>query len=133
MTVLAERDRLGVKPGKLYIDGEWTDASDGGTWEQVNPATNEVVTTFAVGSAADVDKAVRAARRAFDEGPWPRLHAKDRKAMLNRLVTLISDHGEELNRLQTLENGMPVAFSSMAVVSSAMAAGIFDQHAGWVV
>jgi len=132
MTVLAERDRLGVKPGRLYVDGAWCDASDGGTWEQVNPATNEVVTTFAVGSAADVDRAVRAARRAFDEGPWPRMHAKDRKAILQRLVSLISDHGEELNRLQTLENGMPVAFSSMAVVSSAMAAAIFDHHAGWI-
>jgi aldehyde dehydrogenase (NAD+) len=91
-----------------------------------------VVTTFAVGTAEDVDRAVRAARRAFDEGPWPRLHAKDRKAILQRLVTLISDHGEELNLLQTLENGMPVAFSSLSVVSSAMAAGIFDHHAGWI-
>jgi aldehyde dehydrogenase (NAD+) len=132
MTVLTERDQLGVKPGRLYVDGSWCDSSDGGTWEQVNPATNEVVTTFAVGSAADVDRAVRAARRAFDEGPWPRMHAKDRKAILQRLVGLISDHGEELNRLQTLENGMPVAFSSMAVVSSAMAAAIFDHHAGWI-
>jgi aldehyde dehydrogenase (NAD+) len=132
MTVLPERDRLGVQPGRLYIDGQWVDASDGGTWEQVNPATNEVVTTFAVASAADVDRAVRAARRAFDEGPWPRMHARDRKAILQRLVALITDHGEELNRLQTLENGMPVAFSSMAVVSSAMAAGVFDHHAGWI-
>ncbi|MDA8356313.1 MAG: aldehyde dehydrogenase family protein [Actinomycetota bacterium] len=132
MTVLGERDRLGVKPGRLYVDGAWCDASDGGTWEQVNPATNEVVTTFAVGSADDVDRAVRAARRAFDEGPWPRMHAKDRKAILQRLVSLIADHGDELNRLQTLENGMPVSFSSMAVVSSAMAAAIFDHHAGWI-
>jgi len=132
MTVLTERDRLGVKPGRLFVDGAWCDASDGRTWEQVNPATNEVVTSFAVGSAADVDRAVRAARRAFDEGPWPRMHVKDRKALLQRLVALITDHGEELNRLQTLENGMPVAFSSMAVVSSAMAAAIFDHHAGWI-
>jgi aldehyde dehydrogenase (NAD+) len=132
MTVLGQRDRLGVKPGRLYIDGQWVEASDGGTWEQVNPATNEVVTTFAVGSAADVDRAVAAARRAFDEGPWPKMNAKDRKAILQRLVTLIADHGEELNLLQTLENAMPVAFSSMAVVSSAMAAAIFDHHAGWI-
>jgi aldehyde dehydrogenase (NAD+) len=132
MTVLEERDRLGVKPGQLFIDGVWTDASDGATWEQSNPATNEVVTTFAVGSAADVDRAVAAARKAFDEGPWPRLNAKERKAIIQRLVGLITDHGEELNRLQTLENGMPVAFSSMSVVSSEMAAAIFDHHAGWI-
>jgi aldehyde dehydrogenase (NAD+) len=130
MTVLGERDRLGVKPGRLFIDGVWEDGSE--TWDQVNPATNEVVTTFAVGTAADVDRAVGAARRAFDEGPWPRMNARDRKRVLQRLVGLIDDHGEELNRLQTLENGMPVSFSSLAVVSSAMAAAIFDHHAGWI-
>ncbi|MGO9457485.1 MAG: aldehyde dehydrogenase family protein [Acidimicrobiales bacterium] len=132
MTVLGQRDRLGVGTGRLFIDGNWSEASDGGTWEQANPATNEVVTTFAVGSAADVDRAVRAARRAFDEGPWPTMHARDRKAIMQRLVSLIDAHGEELNLLQTLENGMPVAFSSLAVVSSAMAAAIFDHHAGWI-
>ncbi len=132
MTVLDERDRLGVRPGQLFIDGKWRDASDGATFEQKNPATNEVVTTFAVATTHDVDQAVRAARRAFDEGPWPRLNARSRKAVLQRIVTLITDHGEELNRLQTLENGMPVSFSSMSVVSSAMTAGIFDHHAGWV-
>lgn len=132
MTVLEERDRLGVGPGRLYIGGEWVEASDGGTWDQVNPATNETVTTFAVGSAADVDRAVRAARQAFDEGPWPRLHARDRKAILQRLVSLITANGEELNRLQTLENGMPFAFSSMPAVSSDMASAIFDHHAGWI-
>jgi aldehyde dehydrogenase (NAD+) len=132
MTVLKERDRLGVKAGRLFINGVWCEASDGATFEQVNPATNEVVTTFAVASRDDVDRAVGAARRAFDEGPWPKLYAKDRKAILARLVDLITEHGEELNRLQTLENGMPIAFSSMAVVSSAMAAAIFDHHAGWI-
>lgn len=132
MTVLEERDRLGVRPGRLYVDGAWTDASDGGTWDQVNPATNETVTTFAVGSASDVDRAVAAARRAFDEGPWPRLHAKDRKAIMRRLVDLVVEHGDELNRLQTLENGMPLAFSSMSAVSSEMVAAIFDHHAGWI-
>ena len=132
MSVLEQRDDLGVKPGRLFIDGVWGDASDGGTWEQMNPATNEVVTTFAVGAVADVDKAVMAARRAFDEGPWPRLTAKERKKYFNRLVSLITEHGEELNQLQTLEMGMPIAFSSMSVVSSEMAAGVFDHHAGWI-
>jgi aldehyde dehydrogenase (NAD+) len=132
MTVLDQRDRLGVHPGRLFIDGQWVDASDGATWDQVNPATNEVVTRFAVGTADDVDRAVRAARRAFDEGPWPRMHARDRKAIMQRIVSLIDAHAEELNHLQTLENGMPVSFSSLSVVSAAMAAGIFDHHAGWI-
>jgi aldehyde dehydrogenase (NAD+) len=132
MSVLEHRDQLGVKPGQLFIDGAWCDASDGGTWEQMNPATNEMVTTFAIGTVADVDRAVAAARRAFDEGPWPRMTAKDRKKYFTRLVELITSHGEELNQLQTLEMGMPIAFSSMSVVSSEMAAGVFDHHGGWI-
>jgi aldehyde dehydrogenase (NAD+) len=132
ISVLEHRDRLGVQPGRLFIDGAWCDGSDGGTWEQLNPASNEVVTTFATGTVADVDRAVAAARRAFDEGPWPRLTAKERKKYFTRLVNLITEHGEELNHLQTLEMGMPIAFSSMSVVSSEMAAGVFDHHAGWI-
>jgi aldehyde dehydrogenase (NAD+) len=132
LSVLEHRDKLGVKPGQLFIDGVWCDAENGGTWEQLNPATNEVVSTFAVGSVVDVDRAVLAARRAFDEGPWPRMKAKDRKKYFNRLVELITQHGEELNQLQTLEMGMPIAFSSMSLVSSEMAAGVFDHHGGWI-
>jgi aldehyde dehydrogenase (NAD+) len=132
LSVLAHRDQLGVQPGRLFIDGTWSDASDGGTWEQMNPASNEVVTTFAVATVADVDRAVASARRAFDEGPWPRLTAKERKKYFTRLVALITEHGEELNLLQTLEMGMPIAFSSMSLVSSEMAAGVFDHHAGWI-
>jgi aldehyde dehydrogenase (NAD+) len=132
LSVLEQRDALGVKAGQLFIDGAWVDASDGGTFDQRNPATNEVVTTFAVGSTADVDRAVLAARKAFDEGPWPRLTAKERKKFFTRLVQLIEQYGEELNRLQVLEMGMPIAFSSMSVVSSEMAAGVFDHHAGWI-
>jgi aldehyde dehydrogenase (NAD+) len=132
LSVLEQRDALGVTAGQLFIDGAWIDASDGETFEQRNPATNEVVTTFAVGSVSDVDRAVRAARKAFDEGPWPRLTAKERKKFFTRLVQLIEQHGEELNRLQVLEMGMPIAFSSMSVVSSEMAAGVFDHHAGWI-
>jgi aldehyde dehydrogenase (NAD+) len=132
MSVLEHRDQLGVQPGRLFIDGAWVDGSDGGTWDQVNPATNEVVTTFATGSVADVDRAVAAARRAFDEGPWPRLTAKERKKYFTRLVALITAHGEELNGLQSLENGMPISFSSMVAVSSDMVANVFDHHAGWI-
>jgi aldehyde dehydrogenase (NAD+) len=132
LSVLEQRDQLGVQPGRLFIDGAWADASDEGTWEQLNPATNEVVTTFATASTADVDRSVAAARRAFDDGPWPRLTAKERKKYFTRLVNLINEHGEELNRLQVLEMGMPIAFSSMSVVSSEMAAGVFDHHAGWI-
>lgn len=132
ITMLPYRDEMKLRPGQLYVDGSWSDASDGGTWTHVSPATNEEVTSFAIGTAEDVDRAVRAARRAFDEGPWPRMSARDRKATMQRIVTLIYDHADELNRLQTLDNGMPIAFSSMYQVSAEMAADIFDHHAGWI-
>ena len=72
ISVLPVRDELKVAEGRLYIDGAWTDSSDGGRWTHVHPSSNEEVASFATASAADVDRAVRAARKAFDEGPWPR-------------------------------------------------------------
>ncbi|HWW52835.1 MAG TPA: aldehyde dehydrogenase family protein [Acidimicrobiales bacterium] len=132
ISVLAKRDELGVKGGQLYIDGEWCDASDGGTWTHVNPAANEEITTFAIGSAEDVDRAVRAARRAFDEGPWARMQARDRKAILQRIVGLIYDHKDELGLLQVLDNAIPVAFNTMYQVGAEICADVFDHHAGWI-
>src|SRR5207237_1726286 len=93
---------------------------------------NEEVATFAVGSAEDVDRAVRAARRAFDEGPWPSMKARERKALLQHLVGVIYDHKEELAELQTLDNAIPIAFNSMYQVGTELTADIFYQHAGWI-
>ncbi len=132
LSMLSYRDKLNVGRGQLYINGQWRDSSDGGTWKHVSPVTNEVITELAVGSAEDVDLAVKAARRAFDEGPWPRARAKERRAAIQRLAELVAAHGDELNQLQTLENGMPVSFSSYYAVSSEIAADMFDHHAGWV-
>jgi aldehyde dehydrogenase (NAD+) len=132
ITVLPKRDELGVKVGQLYIDGEWCDASDGGTWTHVNPAANEEVTTFAIGSPADIDRAVRAARRAFDEGPWPRLKARERKQIMQHMVGLIYQHKDELGLLQVLDNAIPVAFNTMYQVGPEICADIFDHHAGWI-
>ena len=132
LSMLSYRDKLNVGRGQLYIDGEWRDSSDGRIWEHVSPVTNEVITELAIGSEEDVDLAVKAARRAFDEGPWPRAKAKERRVAIQRLAELVAAHGDELNQLQTLENGMPVSFSSYYAVSSEIAADIFDHHAGWV-
>src|SRR5438132_3141571 len=129
ISVLPKRDELGVKGGQLYIDGVWSDASDGGTWTHRNPATNEEVATFAIGSPDDVDRAVNAARRAFDEGPWPSLPARDRKALLQKLVGLIYDHKDELALLQTLDNAIPIAFNSMYQADTDNPADIFVHHA----
>jgi aldehyde dehydrogenase (NAD+) len=132
MTVLPQRDALGVGHGRCYIDGRWTDGSEGVTWTHVHPATNEEVATFAVASAADVDRAVRSARVAFDEGPWPRMQARDRRRLLQRVAQLLGENIDELNRIQALDNGIPVEFTSIYQLSAEMAADVFDYHAGWV-
>jgi aldehyde dehydrogenase (NAD+) len=131
LSVLDHRDRLGVRPGRLLIDGTWRDG-EGGTWTHVHPATNEEVTTISIASAADVDAAVGAARRAFDDGGWSRLNARDRQRVLLRISELIAEHGHEIDELQTLDNGIPVGFSAIYQLSSAIAADAFLYHAGWV-
>jgi aldehyde dehydrogenase (NAD+) len=132
ISVLPYRDELKVGEGRLYIDGQWSESSDGGTWMHVHPATNEEVAKFSVASADDVDRAVHAARRAFDEGPWPTMKARDRKMLLRRYIEALTDNADEINRLQSLDNGLPLTFSSMYQVSAAFAADIFDYHTGWV-
>jgi aldehyde dehydrogenase (NAD+) len=135
LTVLDKRDALGVTPGRLFVDGTWREGSEGAEWTHVHPATNEAVTTFAMASAADVDDAMRAARRAFDDrgaGAWSTWKAKDRKRLLQRIAQLIDANGDELDRLQTLDNGMPLSFAAIYQVSHQIAADIFDYHAGWV-
>jgi aldehyde dehydrogenase (NAD+) len=132
ISVLPYRDDLKVGEGRLYIDGQWCDASEGGSWTHVHPATNEEVASFAVAGAADVDRAVRAARRAFDEGPWPSMKARDRKMLLRRYIDALNDNADEINRLQSLDNGLPISFSSMYQVSANFAADIFDYHTGWI-
>src|SRR5438067_1110901 len=128
ISVLPKRDELGVKGGQLYIEGAWCDASDGGTWTDTNPAANEEIATFAIGTADDVDRAVKAARRAFDDDGWPQLKARDRKAIMQKIVGLIYDHHDELAELQVLDNAIPIAFNSMYQVGPGICADIFDHH-----
>ena len=110
VTVAAHREELALRDGRLFIDGAWVDASDGGTWLHTHPASGEDVGRFAVATAGDVARAVRAARSAFDEGPWPLLRAADRKRILQRIVDLIRAHADELVGVQALDNGLPVTF-----------------------
>lgn len=131
-SVLPQRDALGVAPTRLLIDNDWVEPADGARFDQVHPATNEVVTGIADAGAADVDRAVRAARRAFDQGPWPRLKARERRIAVQRIVDVVARHADELARLQTLDNGMPLNFSLNSRASARQAADIFDHYAGWI-
>lgn len=93
---------------KHFIGGSFVDAASGRTFASVNPATGETLATVAEGDARDVDRAVAAARRAFDEGPWPRMSPAERKKVLYRIAELIDDRREELARLETLDVGKPI-------------------------
>jgi aminomuconate-semialdehyde/2-hydroxymuconate-6-semialdehyde dehydrogenase len=89
------------------IDGELVDSIDGRRFDSVNPTTQEVWATAPRGSMADADRAVTSARRAFDEGPWPRMSPDERGAALHRLADLMMANADELARLDTLDMGKP--------------------------
>jgi betaine-aldehyde dehydrogenase len=92
---------------QLLIDGKWVDAESGKTFETPNPATGETLAEVAEADKADVDKAVSAARRAF-EGKWSRTSARDRGRLLFKLSQLIEEHAKELAELETADNGKPI-------------------------
>src|SRR2546427_6145349 len=96
-----------LSPGRLLIDGQWADASK--QFDAVNPATGEVLTQIAEASAADVDRAVQAARRAFEDrnGPWRKMSASERGRLIWRLADLLERNIDEFAELETLDNGKP--------------------------
>ncbi len=118
-----------VRPGKLIINGEAVDAASGETFTTVNPATEEPITQVALAGAEDVDRAVRAARAAFDSGPWPKMSAADRQRVLWKLGDLILANADEIARLETLDNGKPIFESRQ--IDIAMVANCFHYFAGW--
>jgi 5-carboxymethyl-2-hydroxymuconic-semialdehyde dehydrogenase len=111
------------------IDGRFTGSVDGTTFIALDPTTNLPLAEVADGKSADVDAAVAAARRAFDEGPWPRLKASERAAMLRRIAATIRRHAEELIELEVRDIGMPIAQMHGLAARSAQN---FDYYAGVV-
>jgi phenylacetaldehyde dehydrogenase len=111
------------------IGGKWVDAASGKTFETYNPATGQILARVAEGDREDVDVAVKAARRAFESGPWPEMSPSERGRLLWKLAELIDQHHEELAELETLDNGKPVFFSRIVDVPTASDA--FRYYAGW--
>jgi aldehyde dehydrogenase (NAD+) len=124
-------DSLQVQPGQLFIGGEWLDG-DGPRFEQLHPSNNVVMADFPEAGARAVEAAVAAARAAFDDGPWPRMPAQDRKRILQRFIERIYDQETELAQLQSLDNGIPFTFGQTSRVSGRAAANAFDHFAGWI-
>src|SRR5690242_7038739 len=98
---------LGGKPKKLLIGGEWLDAASGSTFPSVNPSTGEVIAGLAEADATDADRAVAAARAAFD-GPWRRLKPRSRQGLLWALADAVQDQYDDLRVLEALDMGFPV-------------------------
>ena len=112
----------------LFIDGQWSDATSEALIDVHNPATGALLTQVQAASEADVDQAVRAARVAFDSGPWPRMAPAERALLMNRLADLVESAGEEISILETLDNGMPLRGSQRAV---GIAVANLRYFAGW--
>jgi acyl-CoA reductase-like NAD-dependent aldehyde dehydrogenase len=116
-------------PRKMLIDGKWVDAASGKTFETPNPATGQTLARVAEGDAEDIDRAVRAARKAFDEGPWSHTGPTARERILLKIADLIEQHAEELADIETLDNGKPRTESRHVDIPAA--AATFRYYAGW--
>jgi phenylacetaldehyde dehydrogenase len=131
MTVTLDRnvEQFIGAPRQLFINGQWADAASGKTFATPNPATGETLAHIAEGDAEDIDRAVRAARRAFEEGPWSRMTPSERGRIIWRIGDLILEHTDELAQLESLDNGKPFPVAQAADVP--LAADLFHYMAGW--
>src|SRR5262250_855992 len=122
--------KVKVSANKLLINNKWVDAASGKTFPTINPSTGEVITQVAEADAADVDKAVGAARAAFDHGPWrKKLTAAQRGVLMNKLADLIEKHADELAQLESLDNGKPYHVARAADLPLTIAC--YRYYAGW--
>src|SRR6516162_7427112 len=117
------------KPKKLLIGGKWTEAASGKTFATLNPATEEVLAQVAEGDSADIDKAVKSARLAFDDGPWRRMTVSERGKLIWKLADLLEQNLDEFATLESLDNGKPRVIAAVADVP--LAVDLFRYMAGW--
>jgi aldehyde dehydrogenase (NAD+) len=118
-----------VKDQPMFIGGKWVDSVSGKTFPTVNPATGETICQVAEGDKADVDKAVKAARKAFEDGPWARMNASERGRLLNKLADLIEKNQEELAALESLDNGKP--YRDAMAADLPLTIKCYRYYAGW--
>src|SRR5690349_3491973 len=117
------------RPKQLLIGGKWAPAKSGKTFETLNPANEDVLALVAQGGKADVDEAVKAARKAFEEGKWPAMSPHQRARYLFRVADLIEAHADELAMLESLDNGKPLAQARAVDIPGS--AATFRYYAGW--
>lgn len=117
------------KPHKMLIGGHWRSSASGNSFPVINPATGLVLTHVAEGEKEDINRAVAAARKAFEDGPWVRMSPSDRGRLLWKLADLIETHAEEFAEIESLDNGKPLSVAR--VVDVPLSADIFRYMAGW--
>src|SRR5438067_9986678 len=117
------------KTAKLLIGGKWQDAASGKTFETYNPATGEVLARVAEGDRQDIDRAVKAARKAFEESAWSTMTASERGKLIWKLADLLEKNLEEFATLESLDNGKPLTIARAADVP--LAVDMFRYMAGW--
>src|SRR5271168_1684374 len=117
------------KPVKMLINGKWVDSISGKTFPTYNPATGEVLAQVAEGDREDIGLAVKAARKAFDQGPWRKLSPSERGRLIWKLADLLESHTEEFAYLESLDNGKPLTVARAADVP--LAVDLFRYMAGW--
>ena len=123
------QDKTAVRgPTKFLINGEWVEPASGKYYDDVNPTTGETLARVAEGGAEDIDRAVKAARAAF-EGPWAKIHPADRGRMLFKMAQLVRDNAEELAEIDALDAGKPVTASLRVDIPAAI--DCFEYYAGW--
>jgi aldehyde dehydrogenase (NAD+) len=118
-----------IKPGLLFIDGQWVEALSGATFRTINPATEEPITDVAEGRAEDIDRAVHAARRAFASGPWPAMAPADRARILWTIGDLLEARAAEIAALESIDSGKTITEASRVDVP--LAADCFRYFAGF--
>ena len=116
-------------PRKMFIDGKWVAAASGKNFPVYNPATGEVMAQVAEGDREDINRAVKAARRAFEDGPWSTMTSSERGRLIWKLADLIEEHLEEFAQIESLDNGKPLAVARVADVP--LAIDLFRYMAGW--
>jgi phenylacetaldehyde dehydrogenase len=117
------------KTQKILINGRWVEAASGKTFPTYNPATGDTLSRVAEGDKEDIDRAVKAARAAFDNGPWSKITPSERGRMIWKIADLIEKHLEEFAQLESLDNGKPLKVARVADVP--LAADLFRYMAGW--
>src|ERR1700683_3337027 len=121
--------RYVAKTRQMLINGKWVDAASGKTFPSYNPATGEVLAKVAEGDKEDINRAVAAARAAFETGPWRKLTPSERGRMIWKLADLVEKHAEEFAQLESLDNGKPVTIARVADLPNTI--DMFRYMAGW--